>query len=91
MVTSSVVEEVPGDDMVDFEVDETPDNMDCPAEEVCLDDVDDPEVDGDEDGDGELAPRPVDLRAAGTLRLMFSSASLRSAWKSGWRKVQLCG
>ena len=32
----------------------------------------------------------ADLRAAGTLRLMFSSASRRSAWKSGWRKVQLC-
>lgn len=32
----------------------------------------------------------ADLRAAGTLRLMFSSASRRSTWKSGWRKVQLC-
>ena len=32
----------------------------------------------------------ADLRAAGTLRLMFSRASLRSTWKSGWRKVQLC-
>lgn len=49
-------------------------------------------------GEGELAPRaaaaaalgpPVDLRAAGTLRLMFSSASRRSAWKSGCLNVQL--
>jgi len=31
-----------------------------------------------------------DLRAAGTLRFMFSRASRRSAWKSGWRNVQLC-
>ena len=28
---------------------------------------------------------------AGTFRLIFSSASLLSAWKSGWRKVQLYG
>ena len=28
-----------------------------------------------------------DLRALGTLRLMFSRASRRSAWKSGWRNV----
>lgn len=42
----------------------------------------------DEDGEGDWPPRPpVDLRAAGTLRLMFSSASRRSAWKSGWRNV----
>ena len=32
-----------------------------------------------------------DFRWAGTLRLMFSRASRLSAWKSGWRKVQLCG
>ena len=32
----------------------------------------------------------VDLRCAGTLRFMFSSASRLSAWKSGWRNVQLC-
>ena len=30
------------------------------------------------------------FRCAGTLRLMFSRASRRSAWKSGWRNVQLC-
>jgi hypothetical protein len=30
-----------------------------------------------------------DFRAAGTFRLIFSSASHLSAWKSGCRKVQL--
>jgi hypothetical protein len=30
-----------------------------------------------------------DFRWAGTFRFMFSSASRRSAWKSGWRNVQL--
>ena len=43
----------------------------------------------DEEGEGEEF-RPwwvLDLRAAGTLRLMFSRASRRSAWKSGWRNV----
>jgi hypothetical protein len=45
----------------------------------------------------ELVPLPppleeegTDLRAAGTLRLMFSRASRLSAWKSGCRNVQLC-
>lgn len=48
----------------------------------------------------ELAPLPplrppleadgIDLRAAGTLRFMFSRASRLSAWKSGCRNVQLC-
>lgn len=45
-------------------------------------------------GEGELAPRAVVLvvvlRAAGTLRLMFSNASRRSARKSGCLNVQLC-
>ena len=52
----------------------------------------------EEDGEGEALRPPlpptwweVDLRAAGTLRLMFSSASRRSAWKSGCRNVQLYG
>ena len=31
----------------------------------------------------------VDFLCAGTFRLMFSRASRLSAWKSGWRKVQL--
>jgi hypothetical protein len=31
----------------------------------------------------------VDFLCAGTFRLIFSSASRLSAWKSGWRKVQL--
>ena len=44
-----------------------------------------------EGGDGEAPARVEALRAAGTLRLMFSSASRRSAWKSGWRNVQLWG
>ena len=30
-----------------------------------------------------------DFRWAGTFRFIFSSASRRSAWKSGWRNVQL--
>jgi hypothetical protein len=31
----------------------------------------------------------VDFFCAGTFLLIFSSASRLSAWKSGWRKVQL--
>ena len=40
-------------------------------------------------GGREEVVEVVGLRGAGTLRFMFSSASRLSAWKSGWRNVQL--
>ena len=42
--------------------------------------------------DGEvmvLLDRFVDFLSAGTFCLIFSNASRLSAWKSGWRKIQL--
>jgi hypothetical protein len=36
-----------------------------------------------------LLGRFVDFLCEGTFRLIFSSASRLSAWKYGWRKVQL--